>query len=284
MRKIKILADSTIDIQPDLAKEFDITVIPLSVNFGIDEVYQDGINITTEELYKKVEEKKMLPKTVAITPGEIYKTFQQYVDDGYDVIYTGIGGKMSSSFNNACQAAKMVEGGTVEVVDSANLSTGIALSLLKACKARDEGLDVHQAVEKMKEAVPLVRAQFVVKTMEYLHKGGRCSSIAKLFGTILKIKPLIAVRDGAMSVLHKPRGNMKVALDKLLEMLQEEHDNVDPDVIFVTHSMADEEAAYLLPKVKEMHPEARVIETHANSVVSTHCGPGTIGILWLAKE
>ena len=284
MRKIKILSDSTLDIQPDLAKEFDITIIPLSVNFGINEVYQDGVNITTEELYKKVEEKNMLPKTVAITPGEIYKIFQQYVDEGYDVLYTGIGGKFSSSHNNAVQAAKMIEGDHIEVVDSANLSTGITLSLLKACKARDEGLDIHQVAQKMREAVPLVKAQFAVNTMEYLYKGGRCSSIAKLFGTILKIKPIIAVRDGAMSVLHKPRGKMVIALDKQLEMLQEAGSNVDPDAIFVTHSIAPEEAKYLLPKIKAMHPEARVIETRANSIVSTHCGPGTIGILWLSKE
>lgn len=283
MNKIQIIVDSTVDMPWEFLKEKNVVVSPLSLNFGGIEEYEDGKTMTVDGLYKKVEETGKLPKTRAKTPGEYEKLFMQYIDQGYDVIYTGIGGKFSSSFQTGTNVAMSLEKGVVEVVDSENLSSGIGLIIMKAIKWRDEGLDVHEVAKRMREFAKLVKSQFAVETMEYLYKGGRCSSVAKIFGTVLKIKPVIAVRDGAMTVLHKPRGKMIVALDKLLEMLQEDGDNVDPDMIFITHSKADESAKYLVPKVKAMHPEANVMETVAGCIVSCHCGPGTIGILWANK-
>lgn len=284
MNKVQIIVDSTVDVPREFLEAKGVVVAPLSLNFGGLEEFEDGVTLTTADLYKKVDEIKKLPKTRAKTPGEYQALFQKYIDLGYDVIYTGIGGKFSSSYQTGCNVASGLDNGVVEVVDSENLSSGIGLIILKAIKWRDEGLDVHEIANRMREVAKRVKSQFAIETMDYLHKGGRCSGVAKLFGTILKIKPIIAVRDGAMGVYAKPRGKMVVALDKMLEMLKEEGSNVDPDMIFVTHSMADEAAKYLLPKVKEMHPEANVMETFAGCIVSSHCGPGTIGILWISKE
>ena len=282
MNKVKIICDSTCDLPKELLEELDVEMSPLQINFGVSESYYDN-ELTVDELYKKVEEKKILPKTSAKTPGEYHELFKKWTDQGYDVLYTGIGGAISSSHRNGVMMAEEFDG-HVEVFDSQNLSTGIGLLILKACKFRDQGDDVHEIVRKLNEIAPRVRSQFAIKTMEFLYKGGRCSGVAKLLGTILKIKPVIAVRDGVMSVYGKPRGKMVIALDFLLDMLKEAGNNVDPDCIFVTHSKADEEAEYLLPKVKEMHPEAKVMETKAGCIISTHCGPGTIGILWINKE
>ena len=278
-----IVADSTCDLSPELIKKNDIRIVPLTVNFS-DEVYYDGKDINTEKLYQLVTEKGVLPHTAAATPGEFLVLFEDLLEQGYDIVYTGIGAKLSKSFENAVMMAKEVNSDRIEVVDSANLSTGIGLVLMKACKWRDEGKDIHEIAQLMREEVPYVRSQFVVETMDFLHKGGRCSGVAKFFGTMLGIKPLIAVRDGSLGVFAKPRGKMKVVLEKMLEILIEAGDSVDDSCIFVTHSIAPESCEYLLRRVREIRPNANIIETKAGCVISTHCGPGTIGVLFTIKH
>ena len=287
MNKVKIISDSSCDLSQELLKEFDIEIIPIYVIFG-DKEYIDGVEIKTEEIYKKVEETNMLPKTSAITQFQFEEVFKKWVDLGYDVIFTGISGKMSRCYQTAILAQKEIDpdGNRVFVVDSMNLSTGIGLLLLKAAKDRDNGLDAKTIAENMEYNAKRAKVQFAIERMDYLHKGGRCSSTAKIFGTLLKIKPIIFVRDGAMSVGMKPLGKMKVALDKMYKMLEEDlkKDNVDPEFIFVTDSIAPESREYLLPKVKELCPNSRVLTTIAGGTVSSHCGPGTIGILYICKE
>ena len=287
MNKVKIISDSSCDLSQELLKEFDIEIIPIYVIFG-DKEYIDGVEIKTEEIYKKVEETNMLPKTSAITQFQFEEVFKKWVDLGYDVIFTGISGKMSRCYQTAILAQKEIDpdGNRIFVVDSMNLSTGIGLLLLKAAKDRDNGLDAKTIAENMEYNAKRAKVQFAIERMDYLHKGGRCSSTAKIFGTLLKIKPIIFVRDGAMSVGMKPLGKMKVALDKMYKMLEEDlkKDNVDPEFIFVTDSIAPESREYLLPKVKELCPNSRVLTTIAGGTVSSHCGPGTIGILYICKE
>ena len=283
MNKVVIVADSTCDLSPELIKKNDIRIVPLTVNFS-DEVYYDGKDINTEKLYQLVTEKGVLPHTAAATPGEFLVLFEDLLEQGYDIVYTGIGAKLSKSFENAVMMAKEVNSDRIEVVDSANLSTGIGLVLMKGCKWRDVGKDIHEIAQLMREEVPYVRSQFVVETMDFLHKGGRCSGIAKFFGTMLGIKPLIAVRDGSLGVFAKPRGKMKVGLEKMLEILIEAGDSVDDSCIFVTHSIAPESCEYLLRRVREIRPNANIIETKAGCVISTHCGPGTIGVLFTIKH
>lgn len=283
MNKTVIIVDSTCDLSPELIKENEIVIVPLTVNFP-DESYHDGVNLTTKELYEKVAEKGMLPKTAAVTIGELFAVFEEYIEKGYDIIYTGISSAMSKSYENAVLTSKEFPEGRIEVVDSQNLSTGIGLVVLKGCKARKEGKNVHEIAEIMRDTVPYVRSQFMIDTMEYLHKGGRCSSVAKLFGTILKIKPIISVRDAKMSVCAKPRGKTQVALDCMLDMFKEDSLNIDTDCVFVTHSMADESCSYVLEKIKEIRSDVPVVVTQAGCVISTHCGPGTIGVLYILKH
>ena len=283
MNKVVIIVDSTCDLPKDLIEKNNLVIVPLTVNFP-DETFYDGVDITTPELYKMVSERGILPKTAAITLGEICNVFEKYINLGYDIIYTGISSHMSKSYENAVMMSKEFPDGRIEVVDSLNLSTGIGLVVLKACKWRDEGKDVHEIANLMRETIPYVRSQFIVDTMEYLHKGGRCSSVAKLFGTILKIKPLIVVREGKMSVGGKPRGKIEACLDKLVEMVVEDKENIDLETVFVTHSEADSSCEYLSSKVKEVLPEANLLTSRAGCIISTHCGPGTIGVLYILKH
>ena len=284
MNKVKIITDSTCDMGADLAKKYDIEVLPLYVNFT-DESFKDGENITTEELYKLVEKKNELPKTAAIDIVTLEEAFKKWLDQGYDVIFSGISKQMSRTYENAVMAKDELGASNIYIVDSKNLSTGIALTLLKACKFRDEGLSAKEIVEKMLVTTDKVKAQFGIETMDYLHKGGRCSSVAKIFGTLLKIKPIIFVREGKMSVGMKPIGKMKVALDKMIDMFLTDYrnGNVDRDKVFITHSIAVESEKYIREKLEAEVKDMEIISTVAGCVISSHCGKGTIGILYITK-
>ncbi|MBR6071525.1 MAG: DegV family protein [Acholeplasmatales bacterium] len=285
MNKVKIITDSTSDLGVELAKKYDIEVIPLYVNFG-EESYKDGVNITTEELYKLVEQKGELPKTSAIDIVTISETFKKWLDLGYDIVFSGISKQMSRTYENALMAVDELEAkDRIFVVDSMNLSTGIGLTILKACDLRDQGLSAKEIAEKMEEITKMVKAQFGIETMDYLYKGGRCSGVAKVFGTLLKIKPIIFVRDGKMTVGMKPLGKMKVALDKMINMFLEDYKNgkVDKDKVFITHSIAFESEKYIRERLEAEVKDMEIISTVAGCVISSHCGRGTIGILYITK-
>jgi len=280
---VKLITDSTSDLSKEIYEKLNVEVLPLYVNFE-EESYLDGVEITTEELYKKVEEKGMLPKTAAIPIDKFIEVFKKYVDEGYEVVYTGISRQMSRTYENAVLAAREVAEDKIYVVDSMNLSSGIGLLLYKAAKDIEAGLSAKEVASKMEANTKLVLSQFVIEKMDYLYKGGRCSGVAAFMGTLLKIKPYIIVRDGKMSVGKKPIGKMKVALNALLKQIEEDKDRVDLDHILITHSLAFEYRDYLYEKLSAMFPGVDIVSTVAGCVISSHCGQGTIGILYMVKE
>ena len=281
--KVKIITDSTCDFGKELLEKLDIFCIPLMVNFS-DKTFLDGVEITTEQLYEKVEEYNELPKTAAVPIHTFIEVFEKYLNEGYEVVYTGISRQMSRTYENAILASRELDETKIHVVDSMNLSTGIGLLLLKAAKYRDQGLSGKEIADKLNVDNKRVLSQFAVETMDYLHKGGRCSSIAKLFGTFLKIKPIIAVRDGKMSVASKPRGRMKVALDVLIEQLKEDLPRLDRDAVIITHSLGFESEQYIREQIQGFLGDVQIISTVAGCVISSHCGRGTIGILYMVNE
>lgn len=283
MNKVKIITDSTNDLGFDLLNKLDILQIPLYVNFGEDS-YRDCVDIDTEKLYQEVDKRGYLPKTSAISIDALINVFKQYLDEGYDIVYTGISKSMSRTFENAILASKEFEEGRIYCVDSMNLSTGIGLLLYKAAEDRDKGLSAKEIAANIEYNSKLVLSQFAIETMEYLHKGGRCSGVARFFGTMLKIKPIIGVRDGKMSVIKKPIGKMKVALDAMINQIIGDRDRLDTSRIFVTHSLAFEYCDYIKSKLEVEFPGVEIITTVAGCVISSHCGRGTIGILYMIKK
>ena len=280
---IKIITDSTNDLGKDLLQQLDIEVIPLLVNFS-EESYLDGVDITTKELYEKVEKYNQLPKTAAVSIQKLIDVFEKYINEGYEIIYTGIGKSLSRTFENAYLAAQEVNPEKIHLVDSMNLSTGIGLLLMKAAKYRDQGMSAAEIKSKLENDRHNVRAQFAVETMDYLHKGGRCSGVTRLVGSVLKLKPIIQVREGKMGVGKLPRGKMVIALNTLLKQLEEDLPKLDKDVVVITHSLADESCAYLETKLAELlGNDVPVISTNAGCVISSHCGKGTIGILYMVN-
>ncbi|MGM9970790.1 MAG: DegV family protein [Anaeroplasmataceae bacterium] len=283
MSNIVIMTDSTCDLNEEDIVKYDIKVIPLYVNF-LDKSYKDNVDITTKELYEMVDKYNTLPKTSAISVLDFINYFKPYLDEGKEIIYTGISSYMSSTYNNALLAVKELEAeDKIFIVDSKNLSTGIGLILLHAARLREQGLNVKEIVSKMNDVVPRVRSQFVIDTFDFLYKGGRCGSMAKIFGTMLKIKPFIAVRDGQMMVAQKPIGHKK-AMQALLDNILKNKDNLDLNTIMITHSFADDDAIYLKEELlKHIQPDELMI-TKAGCVISSHCGKGTIGILYILNE
>ncbi len=280
---IHIITDSTNDLDLDTIKKNNIEVLPLYVNFS-DSSYKDGVDITTEDLYKMVDEKNELPKTAAIPMQTFIDVFSKYVSLGDEVIFTGISKQMSRTYENAYLAAKEVGEDKVFVVDSMNLSTGIGLLVLKACKYRDLKMSASEIAAKLEVDRNLVLSQFSIERMDYLYKGGRCSGMAKIFGTLLKIKPMIAVRDGKMHVAKKPHGKMKVALDIMIEQLKADLPRLDKDQVVITHSLAYDYCDYIKEEISKFLVDVPILTTVAGCVISSHCGPGTIGILYMVKE
>lgn len=289
MHKIKIVSDSTCDLSKELLEQRNVYLFPLKVCFGT-ETYKDLIDITTPDLYKKYQETGIVPKTAAITIDEAVELFKKLTEDGSEVIYTGIGSSLSSSYQNAVIALNELDDDVrerVHVVDSGNLSTGIGLIVLKMCDLRDQGLSAKEIVEEVNKIVPCVRAQFAVKSLEFLHKGGRCSGTVKFFGTLLAIKLILRIFEGKIVVSDKiMTRRFEKALDYQIRDIEANINNVDTDYLFITHSEADEEAQYIYDHLPETvkNKFKNIFITRAGCVVSSHCGQGTIGILYIKDK
>ncbi|VEU82282.1 DegV family protein [Acholeplasma hippikon] len=283
MKKIIISTDSTADLSKELIEKYDVKTIPLHVRFG-DEAYLDGVNITTEKLYELVDELGYLPKTQAVSPGSFESFFKEYLDQGYQIVHISIGSKISATYQSAKLAVDLLETNDVFVVDSQNLSSGIALLVLKASDFRKQGLEAKEIAKKAQALVPKVRSQFAIKTLEYLHKGDRAKGIAAFVGGILQVKPIIKVENGTLDVYKKSIGKMSKALDIMIDDLLTLGDKVDKDYIFITHSMASNSFDYIKEKLEGKIEVKNLYEGHAGCVISSHCGAGTIGILYIVNE
>ncbi len=281
--KIKLITDSTCDLSKDLIEEHDIEVIPLFVNFS-DTSYKDGVELTTDAMYEKVDELGMVPKTAAAPPGMFEEIFKKYIEGGYEIIYLGIGEKFSSTYQNAMLAKNLLEDSEkIHIVDSMNLSSGSGLLLLKAAKYKALGNSALEIVERLNEDRLNVKTAFVIDTLEYLHKGGRLKAISAFVGTMLKLHPIIKVVDGEMTIGKKPRGKMSNAIKHMLKDVLKDKDYIDPDFLMITHSKASKYVDMIKEELEDIDLE-NIYETQAGCVISSHCGAGTIGVLYIKKD
>ena len=280
---IRIISDSTSDLSGGLKEKYNIEIIPLHVVMGEQE-YLDGVNIAPDDIYKWADANKTTPKTSAAAINDCISVMKPIIDAGDEIVAFAISDSMSASGRVMKLAAEEI-GATekVTVIDSMNLSTGIGHLVIEAAEMAAAGLSRSEIEAKIKELIPRVRASFVVDTLVYLARGGRCSSVAAMMGSVLKLHPMIVVENGAMSATKKYRGKIdKVVMDYAND-LEDELLKAKPDRVFITHSGCDRELveavrSYLtgLGRFKE------VIETRAGGVISSHCGPGTLGVLFIA--
>ncbi len=282
--KVAILTDSTCDLGKELLQKYDIKVIPLHVNFGT-ESYQDLFEISSKEMYDKIKETGNLPTTSAASLGEMMEFFKKYLDEGYDIVYTGISSQMSVTFQVANLAKEELEADNIYLVDSGNLSTGIGLLLLKAATFRDQGLSAKEIAEKLEDIVPRVKVQFVIDTLDNLHKGGRCSSVAYVFSKVLKVKPMIVVREKSMQVGAKFIGSITKAQKGMTNLFLKDFENIDKEFVFITHSFAPEGVANIKNLITDVSDKIKnLYVTEAGCVIGCHCGENCIGILYIMKD
>ena len=279
---IKITSDSTSDLSPTLLEQYDITVLPRYVTMG-EQTCQDGVDARPEDLFAYVERTGSLPTTAAVNVADYHDCFAQFSPRHEAVIHITISSDFSSCYQNACVAAEGFS--NVYVVDSRNLSTGHGLVVLEAALAAQRGEQPEAIVAHLNEVAGQVEASFVVDKLDYLVKGGRCSSAAALGANLLKLKPCIEVVDGRMKVGKKYRGNYdKVLLQYVRERL-DGRDDLALDRIFVTHTPCRPETVEAVKaEIQTYAPFSEIIETTAGCTISSHCGPNTLGILFLRSR
>ena len=278
--KIKISADSTSDLSQELIEKYSIPTIPLHVSLGEND-YLDGITITPQDIYDFYATTKKLPKTGARSAEEYAEFFQGILNDGYDaIVHFTISADMSASYANAEMASREFK--DVYVVDSRQLSTGIALLVLDAIDMVNAGMSAKDIAERAKSRTDATKSSFIVDTLEFLYKGGRCSSLAYLGANLLQIKPCLEVKNGLIGVESKPMGRYRRCVAKYCEAIRKGMTNPDKKRCFVTHTKMDEGIAEeVIATVKSWGIFDEILETTAGSTVTTHCGANTIGILYI---
>lgn len=281
-KNVKILADSTCDLSQDLIEKYDIDILPLHIVLG-EEEFLDGKNITPDEIFVWSDEHNTTPKTSAASYEDAQVIMKPYIDNGQEIVFFCISEDMSTTANVLRMAAEDLGAEEqVFVVNSWNLSTGIGLQVIEAAimaQAGKSGKEIASAVEELKKKV---RASFVVDTLTYLYRGGRCSGLAALAGGMLKLHPKIVVKEGVMGADKKYRGKISVAIKAYAKDLEEELLTAKKDRVFITHSGCDREIVdSVRVYLESLNHFDEILETRAGGVISSHCGPGTLGILFI---
>ncbi len=281
---VKIISDSTCDLSMDLLQKYKISILPLHICLGEREC-EDGCDISPDEIYHWSDENKTTPKTSAPALDKAMELLRPYVEAGREVVCFSISEHMSTSANVMRLAAEELSGGhLVTVIDSANLSTGIGLLVIEAAIMAQEGKNAQEIAQKIEELKPLVRASFVVDTLTYLYRGGRCSGLAAMAGGALKLHPKIVVEDGRMNPSKKYRGNMNKVLMMYVRDMENDLKKAKNDRVFITHSGCSMEMILeIRTYLQSLNVFEEILITRAGGVISSHCGPGTLGVLYISK-
>lgn len=277
--KICVTAESTCDIPQEIREKEGIDIIPFGVMLG-EELRHDGIDVTPQDLYDYADKTKDLPKTSAINEVEYEELFARKLKDYDALIHFCLSSEISSACSNAQRAAEKFE--NVYVIDTKSLSSGSGLLVLSCVDKIKEGKDIETILKEINEEIPKIQASFLIDTLKYLHKGGRCSGVAKLGAAIFNIKPRISLVDGKMEVTRRYMGSISSCLVKYCkDMLKEVEPNKDR--VFVTYSSPVEPARTIIINILKEYGFKEIIECNACSTICTHCGPKTLGVLYIAK-
>ncbi len=284
MGKVILTADSTCDLTQELSKRYNVTgYTPLHIILG-EKSYEDGVNITPPDIYKNFDATGTLPKTSAVNVGEYVEFFRPFVEAGDSVVHINLGSALSSSYQNALAAAAQLK--NVYPIDSCNLSTGSGHLVIEAGKLISQGLEAGEIAGRIKTMTGKVHASFVIDKLDYLRAGGRCSTLAMLGANLLKIKPSIIVNnnDGSMTLGKKYRGRLDRVLIQYVDEQLAAFDNIRTDKIFVTHAgIGDEYVKLVYDYLASKNIFDEIFITTASCTISSHCGPGTLGILFMTE-
>lgn len=282
---VKIIADSTCDLSKELLERYHISTVPLHIVLG-EEEYKDTVEITPDEIYQWSNEHNAAPKTSAVAFSDTMELFEQYGKDYDEIVCFSISGQMSTTVNVMRMAAEELHmEDRVFIVDSENLSTGIGLLVLEAAIQAQNGISGKEIAASMESLKHYVRSSFVVDTLTFLHRGGRCSGVAALAGGALKLHPKIVVEQGAMKPDKKYRGKISSAIQHYVKDLEPMLKNARTDRIFITHSGCEDSLIQSIrQEIEGLEMFDEILITRAGGVISSHCGPGTMGVLFIEKE
>lgn len=281
MSKTIITCDSTADLTPELYSHYDVTPIALGVSLG-DDFRRDGMNITNTDIFEFVDATGQLPTTSAVSMGEYEEVFRGFRDQGFEVVHINLSSSLSASHQNARLAAEEVGG--VYVVDSKSLSTGTGHLVLLARELANADLTAPEIAHALEELREKLDVSFVLQTLDYLRKGGRCSGVAAFGANLMKLRPEIEVVEGKMQVGKKYRGSMEKTILAYIRGRLEGREDVRLDRCFITHSGVPQDILdKAMALVKELQPFDQVLITTAGSSITSHCGPACLGVLFLKK-
>ena len=283
MGKIRITADSTCDLSESLLQKYEISILPLNIVLDM-KSYSDGEEISPDEIYAWSEKMHKTPKTAAVAYDRALEMASAFQENGDEMIFFGISESMSTTCNVMRMVKEELNYTGMYIIDSQNLSTGIGLQVLRAAELAAQGLAAQEIVTQIEQERGRVRASFVVERLDYLAMGGRCSSVVALFGGKLKLKPRIEVTDGKMEAGKKYRGNQDKVILKYVQDMEMQLRQADPHRIFITHSGCEEAVIRSVEEyLKGLHHFEEILITRAGGVISSHCGPGTLGVLFYEK-
>ena len=278
-KRTVIASDSTCDLSPELIREYGIHILPLGVALG-EKQYTDGVDIDPDFIYAHYEKTGELPKTSAVNLVDFEDYFAAETAKGNGVVLFTISSEMSSTCNNARLAAEGFS--DVYVVDTRNLSTGGGLLVLTAAEMAAEGKSAAEIAEACAALAPCVDASFIIDSLEFLYKGGRCSALAAFGANMLSLKPCIVVKEGKMGVGKKYRGKFAMVLEKYIDDQLKDGTGVETDFIFVTHAGCDQDVIDIcVTAVRAIAPQAAIHVTRAGCTISSHCGRNTLGVLFI---
>ena len=277
---IHIITDSCADLSPALKERYHIHTVPLSVYLG-GQTYLDGEEISLAELFAGVKQHNQLPKTSAVPQGRFEAAFQSLTGD---LLVLTISSQLSATYQSAVLASRTYPDRTIRVIDTSNLSTGIGLLALRAAELRDAGKSLDEIAEDITQTAPRVRTAFIIDTLEYLYMGGRCSAMQNIMGSLLQIRPVIECRpDGTLGIQSRVRGTRKKALASLVESFRKNLEQMDLHRVFITHTGCDEDAQAVGAEMAALAPIQEICITYTGATVACHCGPNTLGIIYLEK-
>ena len=279
--KIKVLSDSTCDLPQELIQKYDITIVPLTV-IKDGQAYSDGITIKPAEIFSHVAAGGALCSTTAVSVGEYDQWFKNYAADYDGIVHVNIGSEFSCSYQNACLAAEEYD--NVRVVDSRNLSSGQGLVVLQVCKLAQQCDSLDELHQKAQAFTEKVESSFLLDRLDYMVKGGRCSSAAALGANLLNLKPCIEVKNGKMSVVKKYRGNYAKCLASYVKDRLFGREDLDQNTLFVTRTPVSDDCLQAVSEAVDAYADFEEIYwTEAGCTISCHCGPGTLGLLFIRK-
>ena len=279
MNKVKIITDSTCDLPYSVLEEREIARVPLHIILG-EESYPDDQNLSSQMLFEYADATGVLPKSAAVNAYDFEVVFRRWLEGGYDVFFMGISSHLSSTMQNAKTAADQIRTDRISIVDSQSLSTGVGLQVLEASDLAIAGAGLDEITQHALKIRDKVQASFVVDTLKYLYMGGRCSKLVSIVGSRLQIKPKLELRGGEIVPTSKFRGAQFI--DKYFDQVMERAADVDPKRIFVTHCLS-EKAQAVKSRLEAEYGFANVMITGASPTIATHCGPGTLGVLFIYK-